>query len=349
MKNRFEVSYMTTLPLIGNAPSLSIIGTDIQQYIVEFHEFTDNSLTLISTGICKTNETILANAKQWYTEWNVIVKDENNKVVFSDGLCLANEVVFIKIDAWALGDTIAWIPYVEKFRRKHNCKVICSTFHNDILIKAYPNIMFSKPNTIIENVYAQYYIGASNDGNMCYSPIRVNDNPLQKVATSILGLEFKEIRPDLRSQYTHISRRIEGDYVCISEYGSDIKKHWRALNGWQMVVDGLNTMGYKVVVISKEPSQLNGVIHMTGNLPLKDRMIDLMYAKFFIGVSSGLSWLSWSMGVHTIMISDVTPNWHEFQSGITRLNANVLESVNYNADNETEPEKVLKLIEELRV
>jgi hypothetical protein len=49
------------------------------------------------------------------------------------------------------------------------------------------------------------------------------------------------------------------------------------------------------------------------------------------------------------MISDVTPNWHEFKGGITRLNANNLDAVNYLAEGETSLEEVLKNIEELGV
>lgn len=45
------------------------------------------------------------------------------------------------MDVYALGDTIAWIPYVKIFMEKHDCKIICSTFHNDLL----------KINYLIEN------------------------------------------------------------------------------------------------------------------------------------------------------------------------------------------------------
>lgn len=349
MKNSFKVSYVTTLPREGNSPRVTITGTIPQTYKVEFNEFLENEIKFVSSGFCNTNQTILANAKQWYTPWFIKVIDENNKMIFGDMLCLEHEVVFIKLDAWALGDTIAWIPYVEEFRRKHICKVICSTFYNDLLVASYPEIMFVKPNTIIDNVYAQYYIGATNEDNLHYSPIKVNENPLQMVASSILGLEHIEIRPNLYKQFSHLTPKIEGKYVCLSEFGSDEKKHWKALNGWQLVVDKLNSLGYKVVVISLEPTKLVNIIDMTGKIPLQERMIDLMFAKFYLGVSSGLSWLSWAMGTHTIMISDVTPNWHEFQSDITRVNANDLSAINYNVENETNPENVLKILEEVGV
>ena len=348
MNNSFKVSYVTTLPKEGNAPRVTITGDDIQTYRVSFHEFTnDGRFPLISEGFCKTNQTIIAKAKQWYTPWGITIYDEQERMVFTDDLNLTNKVVFIKMDAYALGDTIAWIPYVDEFRKKHNCSVICSTFHNDILVNAYPKIMFVKPNTQIDNVYSQYYIGASNEDNPYYSPIKVNENPLQDVASRILGLNPIEIRPDLGSQISRIPSKIEGEYVTLSEFGSGENKHWKG--DWQKVVNYFIEKGIEVVVISKEKTSLTGVTDKSGDYPLIDRMVDMRHAKMHLGVSSGLSWLAWSVGTHVVMISDVTPKFHEFQSDITRLNANKLDAVNYLAEGETSLEEVLKNIEELGV
>ena len=84
--------------------------------------------------------------------------------------------------------------------------------------------------------------------------------------------------------------------------------------GWQTIIDYLNEKGYKVVMITGEPlgdewhdsklgGTLTGVINKTGyNIDLSDRMIDIRDAELFIGVGSGLSWLSWSIGTPTILI-----------------------------------------------
>jgi hypothetical protein len=58
-------------------------------------------------------------------------------------LDLEGKKVFIAIDSRSLGDNLAWIPYVEEFRNKHNCTVVCSTFWNKIL--DYPEIEFVEP------------------------------------------------------------------------------------------------------------------------------------------------------------------------------------------------------------
>lgn len=346
MENRFEVSYMTTLPKEGNSPRISIFGNIPQKYNIKFYE--SNSDKLIFEDYCETNQTLIPRLKQWFTIWNIKIFDEGGYIVYETIFNPNNKTIFIKIDAWALGDTIAWIPYVEEFRKKNMCNVICSTFHNDLFIRAYPNILFVKPNTIINNVYAQYYIGATNNDKF-YSPINVSEHPLQKVASSILGLEFKEIRPDLKSQYVNKGPRTKEKYICLSEFGSDKIKNWRCENGWQYIVDYLNSKGYKVLVISKEPTQLKNVIDLTGDINLEERIIDLMYCDYYIGVSSGLAWLAWSLGTTCVMISDGTPQFHEFQSDMVRICANDLTEINWEYSNVTLPINVLKKLEEMGV
>ena len=43
------------------------------------------------------------------------------------------------------------------------------------------------------------------------------------------------------------------------------------------------------------------------------------HSEFFIGLSSGLSWLSWAIGKHVVMISNFTEEDHEFTSNCTRI------------------------------
>ena len=343
MKNSFKVSYLTTLPKVANAPSVTITGTDVQGYRVVFLEKVNNQLIGLKEILCMTNQTVSAGIKQWYTNWVVRIYDKNDVLMFEDIFNPTGKVVFIKMDAYALGDSIAWIPYVEEFRLKHDCKVICSTFHNHLFMEAYPEIMFVMPNTYIANVYAQYYIGAGNDGNMKYSPLITNRNPLQAVASKTLGLMWGEIRPNLREAYKYRMSLIVDRYVTLSEFGSHIEKHWQEVDGWQQVVDYLNDKGYKVVVISKEKTNLQNVIDMSG-IDIDLTISYLMHAEMHLGVSSGLSWLAWGLKTPVLMVSDVTPSFHEFYSGNIRINANDLFEIDYGNTNYS---KVKNVIEKL--
>jgi len=326
--NTFKYNYKTTLPKQANAPSVTIDGALFLEYTVSFYVKREDGHLLIKKTICRTGETVYANSHQWYDDWYITIH-LGETLISHDIFNPTGKVVFIKMDAYALGDNIAWIPYVEEFRKKHNCTVICSTFFNDLFVKVYPDILFVNPNTNIDNVYAQYYIGATNEENSLISPIKVNEHPLQFVASNTLGLTNTELRPKLESQFKKLNNNKK--YICISEYASGIKKQWNFENGWQIIVDYLVSYGYDVIVISKEPTNLNNVIDLTGDKSISERANMLLNADFFIGVSSGLSWLAWAVGTHVIMISDVTPLSHEFKKNISRLSANkYLDRVDFN-------------------
>lgn len=338
-----DISYVSSLPLQGDSPKVTIRGSyvfdDFKVYFIDLD--TDE---LIAVKKCKIDETVTGE-RQWYTRWGIQVLDYSDTPIFFEKIRLWQKKVFIKIDAYALGDNIAWMPYVEEFRKKHNCFVICSTFFNKLFEKQYPEIIFAPPNTHVTNIYAQYYIGAADELNLKYAPCISKNVPLQFVAAKSLGLKYEEVVPKV-SLATYISRS-EDKYICISEFGSSSTKQWKAPYGWQMVVDFLNALDYKVVVISKEPTMLKDVIDRTGNIDLQERINALKNAKLFIGVSSGLSWLSWAVGTHVVMISDVTPKFHEFQSNITRIGVNDLQTVDYNASKITTVKTVISELKKL--
>lgn len=315
---KVDVSYVTTLPKIANAPYVKVNSNIKEEFRVVFMDL-ETGESVVRYG--ESNIPIYSNWKQYFTKWDIKVYNKNDALILHNLFDPTGKVIFIKIDGYALGDNISWIPFVEEFRKKWNCQVICSTFWNDIFIDAYPKIMFIKPNSVIHNVYAQYYIGASDDGNLKYSPIKSKYSPLQKIASSILGLNDMEIKPYVSKP---LNRTI-GKYVCISEFGSSSKKNWKG--NWQIIVDYLKSIGYDVLVISKEKTSLRGVIDKTGDILLDNRIEDLNNCSLFIGVSSGLSWLAWSVGCPVFIISDVTPFWHEFSC--IRVGDYKLQEVNY--------------------
>jgi autotransporter strand-loop-strand O-heptosyltransferase len=77
--------------------------------------------------------------------------------------------------------------------------------------------------------------------------------------------------------------------------------------------------GFEVVSISLEKTSLKNVIKRNGKLDLKDRAWYLHHCEFFVGVSSGLSWLAWACGKKVVMISGATATWNEFQTDNIRI------------------------------
>jgi autotransporter strand-loop-strand O-heptosyltransferase len=296
---------------------IEIIGTKKAKYTIEFIN-QDTNIIEYTSNITTNNWS--KTKKSYFVNWLIKVYEDD---VFLDShkFDATNQVVYIAIESKAIGDTIAWFPYVEEFRKKHNCILVVSTFHNNWFEATYPNIKFVEPGSFVDNIYAKYRIGWFYDDNKInYRLNRVDFKslPLQQTASSILDLPGDDIKPIL--SVPNERTKIEGNYVVIAPHASTQAKYWNCPNGWQTVIDHLNKIGYKVVMISNEKlgepihdiklgGTLENVIDLTGNKPMKERMVDIRDADLFIGLGSGLSWVSWALGTKTILISGFsTPN-----------------------------------------
>jgi autotransporter strand-loop-strand O-heptosyltransferase len=299
-----------------NGAKVEIIDGD-GKYIVEFIDKKTNEIkyrTTISKGFW-TKSLI-----EYYVDWNIKIYQNNNLLVNYDQN-FNNKKVLIKFESKSLGDSLSWFPYVEEFRKKHNCILYVSTFKNFLFEDQYENINLIEPGNIPSDLYCMYKIGWFNPYNY-KNPIYYINNPLQKTITDILGLKYEEKRPKIKIE--NKERKIKDKYVCIAEFSTANSKHWHypvidSNFGWQKIVDWLNYNGYKVVVISKQKTRLSNVIDKTGDLPLSDRITDIMHSEFFIGVGSGLSWLSWVLGKKVVMISGFSDPICEFKDNNIRI------------------------------
>jgi autotransporter strand-loop-strand O-heptosyltransferase len=219
-----------------------------------------------------------------------------------------------------LGDSLAWFPYMDEFRKKHNCKLIVSTFMNDMFMSQYPEIEFVNPGTAVENLYAMYSVGIFyNDDssiNLFKNPIDPKTQTMQKMCSDILGLEYKEIKPKLKNIKTKPDSNLK--QVCIGVFGTAQSKFWNNPTGWQDVVDWLNNKGYTIRLVSKEGDDYmgnklpKGIVHHPKG-PIELVMLEMKKSKAFIGIGSGLSWLSWSLDVPTVLISGFSYDWAEMK------------------------------------
>lgn len=289
--------------------------------------FSDNNTGEVLSTWEITNNMWTKSAIQYHIDWNIRAYDmETNELVFEHIYNAKNKRVYVHLDSSAVGDTLAWFPYIEEFRKKHDCEIMCSTFHNDWFEKMYPEITFIKPGTPVHNLYAMYTIGWFYDDNRevvkTKIPIDFKQHPLQETASCILGLDYTEVKPMIN--VPDVPSRFEGKYAVIAPHASAHAKYWMHPGGWQAVVDYLNDRGYKVVMITAEKlgdswhdsklgGTLTGVIDKTGGeIDLMDRIIDIKHASLFIGLGSGLSWLSWAIGTPTILISGFSYPISEF-------------------------------------
>ena len=298
------------------------------EFDIEF--FDKDKGSIVHNGRIGNNMWTRTNIK-YYINYRIRVTDiSTNEVIFEHHYNPKGKRVYIHLDSKALGDTLAWFPYVDEFRKNRECEVIVSTFHNEWFEEKYPELKFVKPGTEVYDLYAMYGIGwyyDDDNGKVFpgkiddqYNPTNFRTHALGKTATEILGLKYQEIKPKLT--FKNKGNQFE-KYVCIAPHASAHAKYWNYPGGWQTIIDYLNDKGYKVLMITHEPlgddwhdSKLGGtlkrVIDKTGDYTLDDRANDIMNSELFIGLGSGLSWLSWAVKTKTILISGFSKPYSEF-------------------------------------
>ena len=292
-----------------NQPFLEILGDSDKLYTIKFFDDKGN---LQYENKLKPNHWVKLN-KIYFIKWRTQVW-EGDKLIYENHLNLEGKRVYISIESKSLGDSIAWIPYALEFKNKHNCEVIVSTFWNKLFKDVYPELTFSTPGVAVHNLYAMYRIGWFYNSDM--EPVKPNTIRLQEAASNILGLEFKEIKPRLK--FTPRGNPFKEKYVTIANESTSGLKYWNNPNGWQELVDYLNSKGYKVINVSKNGDPLKGVSKIK-DTSIENTMNVIHHSEFFIGLSSGLSWLSWALNKQVVMISNFTKEDHEFVSDCVRI------------------------------
>jgi autotransporter strand-loop-strand O-heptosyltransferase len=353
--NRFEkynVELMTYFISTFRKESkfLEIIGDpkDINDYHIEFIN-RDNDDIEYSTEI-KVNHW-----SELKTESDILIRVKLNDIVVYERTKESKfNKVFISIGSVSLGDTIAWMPYIEEYRKKNNVKVVVFSHHNYLFDKAYPEIEFTNINEPyyfndidkkykidygpelyrVDNILVPEQWVVNNrkyDNEVSYFDYRKEN--LQSIPALILGLEKKEIKPEVN--IPNDEPKVKGKYVVVAIQSTSQLKYWNNPFGWERVFDFLNRNGYKIVLIDKyrnfgvlgnynKAPKTKNLIDKTGNFPLSERIIDIKYADMVITISSGLAWLSWAVGTPVVLISGFTKPCYEFQSNVIRIhNPNV--------------------------
>jgi autotransporter strand-loop-strand O-heptosyltransferase len=265
---------------------------------------------------CKTN-------KKYFEEYTCRVWDiDANKYIYEKKYDARGKRVYIALDSKSVGDTMAWFPQAEEFGKKHGCKVICSTFWNWLFESEYPEIEFVDPGTNVPDTYATYKIGLYfKDGGINYNMHKVNPTKVSliRMASDMLGLEESEAKPRIKRPKVEKKKR-----VGIGFHSTAQTKYWNNPTGWQEVTDFLISKGYEVAIMSKESDGYMGNFFPKGTSRLKESSFEelienMLSCEFFIGISSGLSWLAWALDVPTVLISGFTGESLEPKKGVVRI------------------------------
>ena len=312
VKNKFNLNFI-------KGAFVEITGPKNANYTIEFSNADTGFVHYV--GKIKNNMWTRCSV-EYFVNWKITIW-EDGELFHEYTYDASNRRVYIALDSKALGDSIAWFPYLDEFGKKHNCKVVASTFMNDMFETQYPHIEFVEPGSNVQNLYAMYTIGLyhneDNSINYFKNPIDPKTVTMQKMCSDILGLEYKEIKTKIKKRVVKKDSNIK--QITIGIHGTAQPKFWNNPKGWQEVVDWLNNRGYTVKLLSKEGDNYMGNKLPTGIIqhpsgPIEGVMDEMLKSEAFIGIGSGLSWLSWALDVPTVLISGFSYDWAEMKDCI---------------------------------
>lgn len=222
--------------------------------------------------------------------------------------------VLINILSNSLGDTIISIPYINKYKIDQNC---------DLYVKVNPKFQF-----LFKNSYPDLKFVDSIEGFEEIIPIdyKFTTNIQEGFALDLGYRNWEYIQPKLNIPIKE--RPIKGKYVVISVHSTSQLKYWNHPKGksvqgippyWTELCGMLRKKGFTPVVVEWDElfgwaPHWNGLPKKSNNktrVPLDETVNYIQHAEFFIGLSSGLTWLAHALGTKVVMISNFTEDWHE--------------------------------------
>lgn len=307
--NNYLVNIIVTY---NNCAKCEILGDDNYNYNVKF--YNDETNELIHDSFIRVNQWTKT-YKESYVKWRVEVTSDNPLFEkYINVMDLNNKEVNITFDSSSLGDTIAWFPYIEKFSRLHNCKINLKTFKNE-LFNDTNNVKLCELG-INNECYASYNIGVYNDHRNINE---WNNIPLGQVCTDILGINYYEERALINTNFLNNTRPIEDKYITIATDSTAQLKFWNCENGWYDVVNWLRQNGYRVFNTSKETDVVIDDLENINDYSFESTINWIKHSEFFIGLSSGISWLAWTLHKHCFLISGFIEDKCEFITGMIKI------------------------------
>jgi autotransporter strand-loop-strand O-heptosyltransferase len=290
----------------------------------------DTGNTLIDTGDYKGGW--VRSSRLYYSRFCIEIKvgEEGS----SDGKTLilrhdydpTGRDILINLPPGTLGDSIGWFSYVPQWLVEHpGSKLTCRIQRRMIPLfsPGYPDITFLPCEESLDaskGYYATYHLGLFyKDTEHVCAPCDHRLVGLHRTAAYILGLDPLEHRPRIQPDFK--GRPIEQPYVCIATQATTQPKYWNNPTGWIELIAWLKEQGYRVICIDAVKAHGDGTHYntipwgcedQTGDRPLIERVRWLRHAEFFVGLSSGLSWLAWAAGCPVVLISGFTHPINEF-------------------------------------
>lgn len=312
-------------------PKIEILGDQKFEYKISF---IDNNTGVIHfESDLYTNMWTSCNVR-YFVNWKVLIHNKNLNTTETILFNPTGKRVYIYNESPSLGDTISWMPAIDAFQKRYNCVLDYFTVKKDLFAKNYPNINFynydSKNN---DNYYVGYSIGCFDTKEKYLTYFNWREIALQDVAYKQLGLKNNNSRTKM--VFNKIPRIIPEKYVCIATQSTTQSRYWNNPDGWTMLINYIKSKGYKVLCVDQHQTYgvegnwnntPKNIDHYVGKRNLNDIMSIIDDSEFFIGLSSGLSWLSWALNKKVVSISGSVADRFEFNTPYRVKNTNVCNS-----------------------
>ena len=130
---------------------------------------------------------MVTSSKKYFVDFRIEVYEED-KLIFAHDLNLKGKKVLIKFPTGILGDILAWFPYAEEFRKKHQCELYCALAEDmaELFKPGYPEIHYVKPEERPEGYMPATIWGYSSPaGTGCTAVGLQGTGPAQKCGDDI--------------------------------------------------------------------------------------------------------------------------------------------------------------------
>lgn len=271
-------------------------------------------------------------AQQYFVNWKVVMKWEDRSIEWV--MDLKDKTVYVEIGSSSLGDSLAFVEVVRAWVKEKQIKKCYLMTYKNFLFDwddyAKDGVFPSQPgSTYPEHDYRFYlgvHIGEPSKSEPAWYPHRNKRDwraiYLGDVAADGLGYKGNaELRPVL--SFVNAETPAENKYIVIATQSTAQSKYWNNPTGWQELVDWHLQNGYEVYLASKEGDGYMGNWYPKGVKKLPEPLDAvanyIKHAEYFIGISSGLSWLAWALDVPVVMISGFTPEVCEFTDKTLRI------------------------------
>ena len=226
--------------------------------------------------------------------------------------------ILLNVISQSIGDNVSVVPYASKFADINpNDEIFLSISENliDFFEDIYKNIKFIKKdsNLVFDKVLdLQYNFNESVQGGY---------------AKQMGFMSPEYIRPEIKFKVKE--RTIKNKYITIGIHSTSQLKYWNHPSGrknqelsiyWNELCSMIRKSGYTPVIV--EAYELFGIPPFRNGMPRKankkfgqsflESMNLIYHSEFYIGLSSGMSWIAHAMGKKVAMIANFTEDWNEF-------------------------------------